>query len=264
MPAFRPWPWAARGPAASQNSASDIDLYVFTTRAIPLSQRLEIVQRRGATRADMDLQYWDPGDEWFDAPTGIEVDVMYWDPAWVTAQVERVLLQHQAWVGYTTCHWHTVRHLRPLFDPSGWLRDLQSLAAQPYPEQLRRAIVAKNHSILRNVIPAYQHQVAKAARRGDLLSVNHRVAALFASYFDVLFALNRQTHPGEKKLIHLAQQNCQRLPADMAADVEAVLRAAGRPEQGLEDSVARLLDNLDAFLLTQGFDPQTSLPSGAA
>ncbi len=246
------------------DSASDIDLYVFTTRLIPLSQRQAILQLRGALRADMDLQYWDPGDEWIDLPSGIEVDVMYWEPAWVTAQVERVVLQHQAWMGYTTCHWHTIRHLQPLFDPTGWLRDLQTLAAHPYPEPLRRAIVAKNHAILRNVIPAYEHQIARAARRGDLVSLNHRVAALLASYFDVLFALNRQTHPGEKKLIRLAEQNCPRLPEGMAEDVQAVLQAAGHPQLGLEERVARLLDRLDALLAAEGFDPRTSLPLEAA
>lgn len=242
------------------DATSDIDLYVFTRAPIPLEQRWAIVQARGASRADMDLNLWDPGDEWFDAPTGIEVDVMYWEPEWTRAQVERVVLQHQAWVGYTTCHWHTLRHMQPLFDRQGWLADLQTLANQPYPEALRRAIVAKNHAVLRNIIPAYLHQVEKAVRRGDLVSVNHRVAALFASYFDVLFALNRQTHPGEKKLLVLAQQTCPCLPDGMAADVTAVLQAAGTPETGLLAHLNRLLDRLDALLAQEGFDPKTSQP----
>lgn len=242
------------------DATSDIDLYVFTHQAIPLDRRAEIVQKRGATRADMDLQYWDPGDEWFDAPTGIEVDVMYWHPAWATDQVERVLLRHQAWVGYTTCHWHTLKHLRPLWDPTGWLANLQALAARPYPEELRRAVIAKNHSILRNVVPSYFHQIVKAAARGDLVSLNHRVAALLASYFDVLFALNWQTHPGEKRLVQLARQTCPRLPDEMAEDVQAVLAAAGAPQDGLLEHTTRLLDRLDALLLAEGFDPHTSLP----
>lgn len=242
------------------DATSDIDLYVFTRALIPLESRRAIVQARGATRADLDLNLWDPGDEWFDAPTGIEVDVMYWEPEWAMAQVERVVLQHQAWVGYTTCHWHTLRNMQVLFDRGGWLAEVKRLANQPYPEELRRAIVAKNHPVLRNIIPAYLHQIEKAVRRGDRVSVSHRVAALFTSYFDVLFALNRQTHPGEKKLVALAQQMCDKLPEGMAEDVAVVLRAAGAPENGLLTHLNRLLDRLDDLLIQQGFDPSTSQP----
>lgn len=160
------------------DATSDIDLYVFTTQPIPLERRWQIVQLRGALRADLDLQFWDPGDEWIDAPTGIEVDVMFWHPRWAADQVERVLVQHQAWMGYTTSHWHTLRHLRSLYDSQGWLADLQKWANQPYPEPLRRAVVSKNHAVLRRVIPSYEGQIRKAAQRGDLVSVNHRVGAL--------------------------------------------------------------------------------------
>lgn len=242
------------------DATSDIDLYVFTRAAIPLESRRAIVQARGATRADLDLNLWDPGDEWFDAPTGIEVDVMFWEPDWARAQVERVVLQHQAWMGYTTCHWHTMRTMQVLFDRAGWLAEVKHLADQPYPEELRRAIVSKNHAVLRNIIPAYLHQVEKAVQRGDLVSINHRVAALYASYFEVLFALNCQTHPGEKKLAALAQQMCTSLPEGMAEDVAAVLRSAGEPETGLLQHLNRLLDRLDELLIQQGFDPKTSHP----
>lgn len=242
------------------DAASDVDLYVFTQGVMPLSLRNAIQQARGASRADMDLQFWDLGDEWIDAPTGIEVDVVYWDTGWIAAQVDRVVVQHQAWMGYTTCFWHTIRHLQPLFDRHGWLAQLQKQAARSYPEALRRAIVAKNHAVLRNVIPSYLNQIEKAVRRGDLVSVNHRLAALFASYFDVLFALNYQTNPGEKKLVALAQQTCPRQPARMAEEIAAVLGSAGAPEQGLMDHLNHLLDSLDALLAKEGFDPKTSQP----
>jgi predicted nucleotidyltransferase len=229
--------------------ASDIDLYVYTSAVIPIDARLALVEAAGgASRADMNLDYWDLGDEWFHAPSGIEIDVMYWDTRWIEEMIARVVTRHQASIGYSTSHWHTIRTSRVLFDRSGWFQRLQTLAETPYPEPLRQAIICRNHSLLRGVIPAYLHQVEKAARRGDLISVNHRVAALLASYFDILFACNRVLHPGEKRLLEQAHRICARLPEGMTADVTAVLQAAGIAGETLLAPLKGLLDHLDDWL----------------
>ena len=235
------------------DAGSDIDLYVYTTAPIPLSERESIVSARGASRADLNLTLWDLGDEWFDAPSGIEVDIIYWSPSWISAQIDRVLVQHQASLGYTTCFWHTIRNSQILFDRSGWLHALKTKSDQPYPEALRQAIIAKNHSVLRRVIPAYRNQIEKAIKRSDLVSINHRVAALLASYFDVLFALNRVLNPGEKRLVKYAIDHCARLPAGMAVQVEDVLRAAAEGNPVLLEKIDSLLDNLDDLLKKGGF-----------
>jgi len=131
---------------------------------------------------------------------------------------------------------------------------------QAYPEELRRAIIAKNHPVLRRVIPAYLHQIEKAIQRNDLVSINHRVAALMASYFDVLFALNRIPNPGEKRLLTIAAQRCARLPQDMSLQVASVLHAAASTDPGLITNIQTLVDGLDPLLREEGFDPDTSLP----
>jgi hypothetical protein len=236
------------------DAGSDIDLYIYTTALIPLSQREAIVSARGSTRSDMNLTLWDLGDEWFDSPTGIEVDIIYWSPSWITGQIDRVLVQHQASLGYSTCFWHTIRNSQVLFDRNGWLGALKAKTDQPYPETLRQAIIAKNHSVLRRVIPAYQHQIAKAVRRSDLVSINHRVAALIASYFDVLFAINRVLHPGEKRLVNFAIEHCPKLPVGMAEQVEEVLRATASVDPVLLDKIDDLLNNLDDLLKKEGFN----------
>jgi hypothetical protein len=102
--------------------------------------------------------------------------------------------------------------------------------------------------VLRAVIPSYLRQVEKALWRGDLVSVNHRLAALLASYFDIVFAYNRVLHPGEKRLVEQAGRLCPRLPVDMVDDVHAALRAAGDGSPDLLARLNRLLDRLDALL----------------
>lgn len=240
--------------SGAADAASDIDLYVYTRGELPLIARQAIVERvGGAVRADMGLTYFGQGDEWIDAATGIHVDAVYFDADWMAAQVRRAVVDHTPSLGYSTAFWHTVRASRPLDDSHGWLAALQIEAAVPYPEPLRRAIVAYNHPILRGTLSSFRAQLVKAVARGDLVSVNHRLAVLLASYFDILFAVNRVPHPGEKRLLALAEALCVTLPVDMAADVAATLIAAGAAPGDLLGHLDRLLDRLDEWLSSAHF-----------
>ena len=243
---------------------SDIDLYVYSKEIVPLVKRKAIVEKLGASKADLNLTFWDTGDEWFDRETGLEVDVMYWSPAWIEEQLERVLTAHQASMGYTTCFWRTVKNSQILYDREGWFAKLQEKSNQPYPVQLKRAIVAKNHPVLRAVIPSYYGQIQKALKRHDLVSVNHRLAALFASYFDVLFALNEILNPGEKKILMFVKDLCSRIPPSLERQIESVLQSAGVGDMILLQELDKMLDGLDELLMVEGFDPRQTLSANGA
>ncbi len=235
---------------------SDLDFYVYADPPVPLAARAAIaaaVARPGT--AEVGNAFWEPGDEWEDAGTGLWVDVMFRSPAWIKAELARVLIRHEASVGYSTCLWHNVRYALPLQDRDGWFARLQADANRPYPEPLRRSIVAKNHPVLRATRSSFLHQIETAVRRGDRVSVLHRTAALLASYFDILFALNRLTHPGEKRLLQHAAA-CPRIPAGMEPAVLALLSAAG-DLQGLPVIVRAnaLIDGLDLLLNEEGLLP---------
>ena len=234
--------------AGAADHNSDIDMYVYTVEIIPLVQRAAVVEGFGTTRADLDLQYWDLGDEWYHAETGIEVDMIYWSTTWIEEQINRVLKNHQANLGYTTCFWNTILHSVPLYDRKGWFHGLQSLCQRPYPEELRRAIISKNHAVLRQIIPSYYHQIEKAILRKDTISINHRVAALLASYFDIIFALNSLPNPGEKRVLEIAAKQCKLIPENMHKDVSEVLLAAAQENGNLLGRVDRLIDRLDEVL----------------
>jgi hypothetical protein len=233
----------------TSDSASDIDLYVYTRGEIPLENRVSIVERTGgASRSSLNLNYWGPGDEWLNALTGIEIDIVYFDAAWMEDQISRVVESHQASMGYTTCFWHTIHQSIVFFDPHGWFTELQKRCQVEYPESLRQNIVTLNYPVLRNIIPSYANQIEKAAKRGDMVSINHRLAALFASYFDILFAINRQLHPGEKRMVEFALNNCGLLPANMEADIASILLLNEADIPDLPNRVNRLLDCLDQML----------------
>ena len=250
---------ALSGSAASGNAReqSDIDLYVFSTETIPVARRQQIAAVRGYSRADFNLQYWDTGDEWFDAPSSIEVDVMYWSIGWLEQQLVKVIDRHQSSIGYTTCFWYTVKQAVILFDRQGWFAELQEKVQAPYPDPLRNAIIRLNTPLLHAIIPSYTHQLEKAIQRDDVVSVNHRLCAYLASYFDVLFALNRRLHPAEKRLLTFAENNCPLLPEDMAADIRALTFPRLMDNKTWLKHLYHLNQAMDQLLGEQGFDPRT-------
>jgi len=244
---------ALAGSQTNQRSdaASDIDVYVYHTDEVLLADRTRIAQASGATQANLGMDFFGQGDEWIDGVTQIGVDIVYFETTWMVAQIERVLTHHQANMGYSTAFWHTIRHYQILHDPSGWFRALYEKCQQPYPEALRRAIIAKNYPILRGVIPAYLHQIEKAMKRNDAVSVNHRVAALLASYFDVLFALNYLPHPGEKRLLSLAQKDCPKCPPNIESHIMGLLKATATMNGELPRLVNQLIDELEVLLVAE-------------
>jgi hypothetical protein len=234
---------------------SDIDFYVFTRADIPLVVRQRIVDRMGgAVQVQLDQRFWGLSDQWIDGGTGIHVDLNYFDAQWMEDAIVRVVEQHQASLGYTTCFWRTIRQSTLLFDRGHWLAELKARADVEYPEPLRRNIVALNHPVLRSIHTSYANQIAKAVVRNDPVSINHRVAALLASYFDCVFAASRVAHPGEKRLLELAVASCEWRPHDMVDDVTALLRAAAVEPTAMARRLAALLDKLDASLMAAGLD----------
>lgn len=228
------------------DSASDFDLYVYSSQPVPLEQRIAMASRR-SQHPETDSNFWEPGDEWVEAD-GSRIDVMFRRCEWIEEQLERVLVRHEASIGYTTAFWFNVRRSSPLFDRSGWFRKLQSNANQPYPEALRRNIVAKNHPILRSTQSSYTYQIHQALQRADVVSANHRVAALLASFFDVLFAVNRQPHPGEKRLLRWTAELCPLRPPYLDNNVEAIIKSAAQHSPKTVEHIHRLLDGLDTIL----------------
>jgi catechol 2,3-dioxygenase-like lactoylglutathione lyase family enzyme len=128
-----------------------------------------------------------------------------------------------------------------IVDPRGWYATLQQRARVPYPEGLRRAIVQKNLPILRHNRSSYRVQIARALERNDLVSRQHRIAALLASVFDIVFALERMPHPGEKRLL-------DHTPKGLAELVRGVIKA----DADLMERVDVLLDAVKERIAAEG------------
>jgi hypothetical protein len=232
----------------------DVDLDVYAPATISLDQRSALAAELADPAAPVEIgnDFWEVGDEWTERGSGIALDIMYRTPQWIEEQLDQVLVRHEASLGYTTCFWHGVANSHTLYDPTGWYAELQERARIPYPEPLRRAILAKNYPVLRQTRSSYAHQIAAAVARHDSVSLNHRVAALLASYFDVLFALNRVLHPGEKRLVEYAERTCAKRPEQMVEDIASLIQALGAVDHaGVTQHMTTLLSRLDLLLQSE-------------
>jgi hypothetical protein len=236
----------------ASNETSDYDFYVYVRGEIPVESR-EAIAQEFAERIELDNQFWEPGDEWIDANSGCGVDIMYRTPQWIEEQLDRVLVKHQASVGYSTCFWWNILTSAPLYDAEGWFQQLQEKANHPYPEPLKKAILAKNHPILRSNLSSYTHQLELAIARKDSVSIIHRTIALLSSYFDIIFAINCVPHPGEKRLVEWVNKLGSKIPDGMEKQISAVndSLSLSSGNQNLLHHINTLIDGLDKLLIAE-------------
>ncbi|MEG4801812.1 DUF4037 domain-containing protein [Microcoleus sp. ARI1-B5] len=242
------------------DESSDFDVYVYVEEEISVDIR-ERIARQWGDRIEINNQFWEPGDEWIDINTGCGVDIMYRSPEWIEAEIDRVLVKHQASVGYSTCFWWNVLTSVSLYDRDGWFQQLQANADRPYPEKLRQAIIAKNYPILRRNISSFRHQLESAVSRRDSVSIIHRTAAFLGSYFDIVFAVNSIPHPGEKRLVERATSLCSNLPERLESLICSLTHCISLPagDRQILECLDGLVDSLDRLLIETNLIAANSL-----
>lgn len=208
--------------SGNNDSKSDYDLYVYFDTFIPPEIREEYLKPL-CSRAEFGNFYFEPEDN-IVLKDGTPVDIIYRDFDYFDEKMRGLLEKYYTTNGYTTCFWHNIKFSQIIFDKTGDLSGLVSRLQCPYPEELKKAIIKRNMALLNGHLPSYDKQVKKAFERGDLVSVNHRVAAFLESYFDVLFALNELTHPGEKRLVEICRRDCKILPENFESNLERLFK----------------------------------------
>ena len=200
---------------------SDYDVYVYVTAPVSAERRRRLLRNYCSN-----------------------IDVLYRDLDQFAANVADVVERFQASNGYTTCMWHNMLTSKVLFDRDGQYAATRQRFDVPFPEELRRNIINRNMRLLTGNLPSYDAQIRKAASRGDKIAVNHRMAAFMESYFDVLFALNRRTHPGEKRLDKLAERDCAILPKDFRKNIDTLFDSMYADQAVFSETLGEIVDDL--------------------
>lgn len=222
---------------------SDYDLYIYCTRTPEESIRKQILEKY-CRYMEIGNAFWELEDD-CTLKDGVDIDILYRNLEGFSQEIHSVVEEHMAHNGYTTCMWHNLLHSRILYDKSGKLAMLQSQYNIPYPDELKDSIIRQNLRLLRGNLPSYNLQIKKAAARNDWVSVNHRTAAFLESYFDIIFALNKLTHPGEKRMVQYAKEQAEVLPAHFEENLNCLFRNLFTDSDRLLQTIEAIISDLE-------------------
>ena len=231
---------ALGGSRAGKNfdQKSDYDLYTYCTK-LPSENLRKSILENCCSYMEISNSFWELEDD-CTLKNGIDIDILYRNLENFSNDVASVVEQHYAHNGYTTCMWHNLLNSKILYDKDGRFASIQKRFSITYPIELKQNIINQNMRLLTGNLPSYDLQIKKALSRGDYISVNHRTAAFLESYFDIIFAINELTHPGEKRMLTYAKEHAKILPKKFEENINSLL------ENLFEDSAKamQILENM--------------------
>jgi hypothetical protein len=171
---------------------------------------------------------------------------MFWNVDWFNSVVSNAWEKFYPSNGYSTCFLYTLKNFEIIYEKDDYLTNLKQKIDMPYPQELKNNIINRNMMLLKDKpFASYYEQIEKAIKRGDNVSLNHRISAFLASYFDVLFAKNELLHSGEKRLVKFALDNCKILPRDFDSNIEKLLTSK---DDDILPVLDAMVDNLKEIL----------------
>ena len=228
------------------DESSDYDIYLYCTAPVPEETRREILGKY-ASYVEYGNHFWELEDNGT-LNNGTDFDLLFRNLNDFTASLSQVVEHFQSYNGYTTCMWHNLLTCKIIYDREGRLAAAKKRFDIPYPAQLKKNIIHQNLRLLHDNLPSYDGQILKAVKRHDEVSLCHRTAAFMESYFDIIWALNEKTHPGEKRLIALCEENCQILPARFRENIQNLYEDLFLYPQRTQSNLAKIVDELTKVL----------------
>ena len=207
---------------------SDYDVYVYLSDSVDKSMRRNILEKY-CKYMEIGNSFWELEDD-VTLNDGIDMDIIYRNMTDFENMVSSVVNDCVAWNGYTTCMWHNLITSQIVLDKNGSLALLQKKYKIPYPQKLKENIISNNMKLLNGMLPSFDMQIKKAEMRKDFVSVNHRVTEFLASYFDILFAVNEMTHPGEKRMQSICAKECKILPDNYEENFDRLFKGMFRED----------------------------------
>ena len=223
---------------------SDYDVYIYLTEQVEESVRRDILEQY-CKYMEIGNRFWELEDD-VTLKDGIDMDIIYRNMKDFERTVSSVVDDCVAWNGYTTCMWHNLITSQIVYDQNGKLTELQNRYKIPYPQKLKENIISNNMKLLHGMLPSFDAQIEKAEKREDFVSVNHRVTEFLASYFDIIFALNEMTHPGEKRMQSICSKECKILPRNFDENLKRLFQGMFREK--ISPVIEAMVDEIEIIV----------------
>lgn len=217
---------------------SDYDVYVYLRKPLKEEKRVNILSKY-CSYMEYSNSFWELEDDGV-LNNGIEIEFIYRDTDFLESIIGNLFDNKQANMGYSTCFYDNLMNSLILFDRNNYLLNLREKNKNKYTKEISDVIISKNKPLLRDSMPALFKQIKKATLRDDKIAVNHRITEFFAIYYDILFAANLVSHPGEKRLLEYSLK-LKKLPKHYERNTKNIF-------ESLMSDYDVLLKNLDELI----------------
>ena len=219
---------------------SDYDIYIYSKEKVNIETRKNFIEKY-SSYYELGNDYFEHGDEFI--IDDICFDFTYRDLSFAENEINYIWRECNSKIGYTTAFLYNIKNSKIIYDKDSKFQNIQNELNKEYPDKLKENIIKKNLAVMKDKkCASFFEQLEKAIKRKDIVSVNHRVSAILTSYFDILFALNKELHPGEKKLIKYVCKLCKLIPENFENDIANIIN--GGLNENILDSVNSLIKNL--------------------
>ena len=219
---------------------SDYDIYIYSKEKVNIETRKNFIKKYSSFY-ELGNDYFEYGDEFI--IDDICFDFMYRDLSFAENEINYIWRECNSKIGYTTAFLYNIKNSKIIYDKDSKFQNIQNELNKEYPDKLKENIIKKNLAVMKDKkCASFFEQLEKAIKRKDIVSVNHRVSAILTSYFDILLALNKELHPGEKKLIKYVYKLCKLIPENFEDDIKNIIN--GGLNENILDSVNNLIKNL--------------------
>ena len=225
---------------------SDYDVYVYCNDIISEDVRKNILSKY-CSYMELGNHFWEYEDNCI-LKNGIDIDLIYRNLDEHIKEIANVVEKYKVSNGYSTCMWNNLITCKIVYDRNEKLADAKSRFNMKYPSELKKNIIDRNMRLLHNSMPSYDHQILKAIKRKDKVNLGNRVTAFMDSYFDVIFALNEVTHPGEKRLVQKCKEQCEILPNNFERNIEKLFEDLYVNPNMIEADISEIIKELERII----------------
>lgn len=229
---------------------SDYDLYVYLRESLSPEKRREILEKC-CSYMEIGNTFWEEEDDCI-TRDGVVVELIYRSIEDIEGNLKRVVEGKKPSMGYTTCLWDSVVNSKVLYDRRGRLEEMNVRYRLEYPRELRENIVCENHKLIKDYMPSLYYQIEKAVKRGDLVSINHRLTEFLALYFDIIYAVNGELHRGEKRMVETTR-DFDLLPESYEELLDGLFGSIYRDDRAFMATLDEICRNLYNLLKKEGY-----------